>query len=152
MGNRRPTMADKLDRLFKTVRPGGREYSYEEVATKIRATGVMISHTYVWQLRKGHRDNPTIRHIEALARFFGVSPVYFLDDEAARQIDEQLELLAALSDKSVRQVALRVAGLSAPSLEAINGIIEHARRIDRLTEPEDDPPRQPPAPAPDDTQ
>ncbi|MEV4721951.1 helix-turn-helix domain-containing protein [Micromonospora noduli] len=152
MGNRGPTIADKLDRLFKTVRPGGREYSYEEVATRIRATGVMISHTYVWQLRKGHRDNPTIRHIEALARFFGVSPVYFLDNEAARQIDEQLELLAALSDKSVRHVAMRVAGLSAPSLEAINGMIEHARRIDRLTEAEDDPSRQPAAPTPDDMQ
>ena len=127
------SLAAKLDRLFRTVRPPNRvEYTYEEVATAIRDRGVMISHTYIWQLRKGARDNPTKRHLEALAEFFGVNPAYFLDDEAAQRIDEQLELLAALRDNAVRTVALRAAGLSAPSLEAIHGMIEHARRIEGL--------------------
>ena len=133
------TLAEKLDRLFSTVHPPGRgEYSYEEVAATIRERGVMISHTYIWQLRKGARDNPTKRHLEALAEFFGVNAAYFLDDEAARRIDEQLELLAALRDNAVRAVALRAAGLSGPSLEAIHGMIEHARRIEGL--PDDPPP------------
>ncbi|GGM81140.1 XRE family transcriptional regulator [Dactylosporangium sucinum] len=127
------TLAAKLDRLFRTVHPAGRaEYTYEEVATAIRDRGVMISHTYIWQLRKGARDNPTKRHLEALAEFFGVNPAYFLDDEAARRIDEQLELLAALRDNAVRTVALRAAGLSAPSLQAIQGMIEQARKIEGL--------------------
>ncbi|MET7426705.1 XRE family transcriptional regulator [Dactylosporangium sp. NPDC005555] len=133
------TLAEKLDRLFGTVHPPGRgEYSYEEVATAIRERGVMISHTYIWQLRKGARDNPTKRHLEALAEFFGVNAAYFLDDEAARRIDEQLELLAALRNTGVRTMALRAAGLSGPSLEAIHGMIEHARRIEGL--PDDPPP------------
>lgn len=133
------TLAEKLDRLFGTVHPPGRgEYTYEEVAAAIRDRGVMISHTYVWQLRKGTRDNPTKRHLEALAEFFGVNAAYFLDDEAARRIDEQLELLAALRDNAVRTMALRAAGLSGPSLEAIHGMIEHARRIEGL--PDDPPP------------
>jgi transcriptional regulator with XRE-family HTH domain len=134
------TLAEKLDRLFGTVHPPGRgEYSYEEVAAAIRERGVMISHTYIWQLRKGARDNPTKRHLEALAEFFGVNAAYFLDDdEAARRIDEQLELLAALRDNAVRTMALRAAGLSGPSLEAIHGMIEHARRIEGLP---DDPPQ-----------
>jgi transcriptional regulator with XRE-family HTH domain len=133
------TLAEKLDRLFGTVHPPGRgEYSYEEVASAIRERGVMISHTYIWQLRKGARDNPTKRHLEALAEFFGVNAAYFLDDEAARRIDEQLELLAALRDNAVRTMALRAAGLSGPSLEAIHGMIEHARRIEGL--PDDPPP------------
>lgn len=130
-----PTLAAKLDRLFRTVRPAGRgEYTYEEVATAIRDRGVMISHTYVWQLRKGTRDNPTKRHLEALAEFFGVNAAYFLDDDPAtvKRIEDQLELLAALRDNAVRTVALRAAGLSAPSLEAIHGMIEHARRIEGL--------------------
>ncbi|UWZ34100.1 helix-turn-helix transcriptional regulator [Dactylosporangium roseum] len=127
------TLAAKLDRLFRTVHPAGRaEYTYEEVASAIRERGVMISHTYIWQLRKGNRDNPTKRHLEALAEFFGVNPAYFLDDDAARRIDDQLELLAALRDNAVRTVALRAAGLSGPSLEAIHGMIEHARRIEGL--------------------
>jgi transcriptional regulator with XRE-family HTH domain len=130
-----PTLAAKLDRLFRTVRPAGRgEYTYEEVATAIRDRGVMISHTYIWQLRKGARDNPTKRHLEALAEFFGVNAAYFLDDDPAtvKRIEDQLELLAALRDNAVRTVALRAAGLSAPSLEAIHGMIEHARRIEGL--------------------
>ncbi|WP_238015679.1 XRE family transcriptional regulator [Dactylosporangium sp. AC04546] len=127
------TLASKLDRLFRTVHPAGRaEFTYEEVATAIRDRGVMISHTYIWQLRKGARDNPTKRHLEALADFFGVNPAYFLDDDAARRIDEQLELLAAMRDSAVRTVALRAAGLSAPSLEAIQGMIEQARKIEGL--------------------
>jgi transcriptional regulator with XRE-family HTH domain len=130
-----PTLAAKLDRLFRTIRPAGRgEYTYEEVATAIRDRGVMISHTYVWQLRKGARDNPTKRHLEALAEFFGVNAAYFLDDDPAtvKRIEDQLELLAALRDNAVRTVALRAAGLSGPSLEAIHGMIEHARRIEGL--------------------
>jgi transcriptional regulator with XRE-family HTH domain len=127
------TLAGKLDRLFRTVRsPKGGEYSYEEVASTIRDRGVTISHTYIWQLRKGVRDNPTKRHLEALAEFFGVSAAYFLDGDAARRIDEQLELLAALRDNAIRQVALRAVGLSAPSLDAIHGMIEHARQIEGL--------------------
>ena len=131
------TLAEQLDRLFSTVHPPGRgEYTYEEVAAAIRARGVMISHTYIWQLRKGARDNPTKRHIEALAEFFGVNAAYFLDDEVTRRVDEQLELLAALRDNTVRTMALRAAGLSGPSLQAIHGMIEHARRIEGLADEE----------------
>lgn len=126
------TLAARLDRLFRTVHPGGRgEYSYEEVASAIRADGVMISHTYVWQLRKGLRDNPTKRHLEGLAKFFGVPVSYFFDDDTTA-VDAQLELLAALRDQSVRSVALRTAGLSPASLKAIAGMIEHARAIEGL--------------------
>jgi transcriptional regulator with XRE-family HTH domain len=127
------TLAGKLDRLFRTVHPRGRgEYTHEEVAAAIRERGVLISHTYVWQLRKGLRDNPTKRHLEALADFFGVSPSYFLDDEAAQRIHDQLELLVALRDNTVRSVALRAAGLSDPSLQAIQSMIERAREIEGI--------------------
>src|ERR671939_1124438 len=111
------TLAEKLERLFKTVRPrDGGEFTFEEVAEGIRRRGgPTISATYVWQLRKGLRDNPTKKHLEALADFFGVSPAYFFDDEAAARIDAELELLAALREAPVRQVALRASGLSAQS-------------------------------------
>jgi transcriptional regulator with XRE-family HTH domain len=137
-----PTLAEKLDRLFCTIHRDGRgEYSYEEVAKAVRANGVMISHTYIWQLRKGMRDNPTKRHLEALAKFFGVSPAYFLDEDAASRIDAQLEMLAAFRDGGVRSVALRAVGLSAPSLQAIQAMIDQARRIEGL--PSVEPPSSP---------
>src|ERR1700733_15205061 len=142
---RRPPspLSTKLDRLFQAVRPGGRgEYSYQEVADTIRnGGGPTISTTYLWQLRKGLRDNPTRNHLAALARFFGVSPAYFFDEDAAEVVDAQLSLLAAMRDASVRSVALRAAGLSVESLAAVQVVIDHARRLEGL-EPEARPARE----------
>ncbi len=138
------SLASKLDRLFAAVRPGGRgEYSYQEVADSIRSEGgPTISATYLWQLRKGLRDNPTRNHLAALARFFGVSPAYFFDEDTAEVVDAQLSLLAAMRDNSVRTVALRAQGLSVESLAAVQVVIDHARRLEGL-EPEAEPGAEP---------
>ncbi|MEV0622676.1 helix-turn-helix domain-containing protein [Nonomuraea sp. NPDC050404] len=128
------TLATKLDHLFHTVRPrDGGEYSHEEVAAALRDSGgPTISATYIWQLRKGLRDNPTKRHLEALAGFFGVPPAYFFDQAAAERIDAELELLNALRDTSVRQIALRASGLSPKSLNAITEMVERVRELEGL--------------------
>lgn len=130
------TLAEKLDHLFRTVH--GRyqgEYTYEEVAQALRRQGgPTISATYVWQLRKGLRDNPTKRHIEALSTFFGVPPAYFFDDEVAARVDVELELLVALRDSAVRELALRAFGLSTESLTAIRGMIERVRKLEGLSQ------------------
>src|SRR6266511_2782851 len=124
------TLADKLDYLFDTVHPRGRgQYSYAEVAKAIEDRGgPTISATYVWQLRKGLRDNPTKHHLEALADFFGDSPAYLFDDEATERIDAELDLLAAIRDAQVRQLALRSIGLSTQSLTAIVEMVERVRQ------------------------
>lgn len=129
----RRTIAAKLEHLFRSV-PGPRgEYSLEEVAAGIRARGgPTVSASYIWQLRKGVKDNPTKKHMEALADFFGIPASYFFDDEAAGRIEAELEMLAALRDAGVRRVALRAAGLSPRSLEAIQTIIEGAREVEGL--------------------
>ncbi len=127
-----PTLAEKLDALFRAVHPRGREYTHEEVARGAEALGgPTISATYVWQLRKGMRNNPTKRHLEALAGFFGVPPAYFFDDEASDRIAEELELLAALRDEDVRSMALRAADLSPPARAALTQLIEQLRETDR---------------------
>jgi transcriptional regulator with XRE-family HTH domain len=133
---KRLTLAAKLDHLFQAVHPRNRnEFSYEEVAEAIRERGgPTISATYIWQLRKGIRDNPTKKHLEALADFFGVSPAYFFDDEAAARIDAQLELLTALRDASVRQLALRAHGLSPASLATLTEMIDRVRQLEGLPE------------------
>src|SRR3712207_3697964 len=138
------TLAEKLDHLFRAIHPRGRgEYSYQEVADGIRAQdGPTISATYVWQLRKGLRDNPTKKHLEALAEFFGVSPAYFFDDASAARIDAQLDLLAALRDRTVRQIALRALGLSPDSLSLLTEVIERVRALEGL--PEDTGASEPP--------
>ena len=127
------TLAEKLDHLFRTVHPGDRgEYTYQEVANALQEQGgPTISATYVWQLRRGDRDNPTKRHLEALASFFGVPVSYFFDDTADR-IEAELELLAVLRDAGVRNIALRASELPPDSLESIRQIIEVMRGVNGL--------------------
>ena len=128
------SLAEKLDHLFATVHPGGRGgYSFEEAAAGISSHGVAtISASYLWQLRRGLRDNPTKRHIEALAAFFGVPPAYFFDEEVASRVDAELGLAAALRDPGVRSVALRLSGLSGRSLGAITAIVDQARMLEGM--------------------
>jgi transcriptional regulator with XRE-family HTH domain len=125
-----PTLAHKIDKLFQVVRrPNHESYSNEEVARACReATGETFSATYLWQLRTGRRDNPTKRHLEALAQFFQVPPAYFFDDEQGASIAEELELLGALRDAGVRDVALRAVNLSPDGLTTISDMIEAIAR------------------------
>ena len=135
----RPTaLSQKLDFLFRSVHPSERgEYAFEEVAEAVRAGGgPTISATYIWQLRKGIRDNPTKKHLEALATFFGVPPAYFFDDAATKRIDAELALLVALRDSHVRQLALRASGLSPDSLKTIASMIERVRELEGLPDDE----------------
>src|SRR3954447_25477910 len=134
------TLAAKLNHLFGVVRPAdGDEYTFDEVAESIRTQGgPTISATYLWQLRKGKRDNPTKRHLEALAGFFGVPPAYFFDDAAAERIDAELALLNALRDAPVRQIAMRASGLSPRSLATIVEMVDRVRELEGLPARPDD--------------
>ncbi|MEV4611210.1 helix-turn-helix domain-containing protein [Kitasatospora sp. NPDC049258] len=125
-----PTLSGRIDRLFQVVRrPSGEPYSHEEVARACReASGETFSATYLWQLRTGRRDNPTKRHLEALAQFFQVPPSYFFDDEQSDRITEELALLGAMRNAGVREVALRAVTLSPEGLGTISDMIEAIAR------------------------
>ncbi|WP_051864728.1 helix-turn-helix domain-containing protein [Streptosporangium roseum] len=120
------TLSDRIDHLFQVVRrPNGEQHSHEEVAKACReSTGETFSATYLWQLRTGRRDNPTKRHLEALAAFFQVPPAYFFDDEQGAVIAKELELLGALRNSAVRDVVLRAVNLSEEGLGTIADIID----------------------------
>jgi transcriptional regulator with XRE-family HTH domain len=128
------TLADKLNFLFQTVHePGRREYSNDEVAKAIsRDQGVGISASYLWYLRTGQRDNPTLKHLEALARFFGVPAAYFFDEATTEQVEAELALLAAMKDTRIRDLALRADGLSAESLDTIREMVSRVRELEGL--------------------
>ena len=130
------SIAEKLDRLFRQIRAAGQpEPSYMTVAEAIRAQqGVPISHTYIWQLRTGKRDNPTVQHLTALATYFGVPVAYFIDDEQTRRIDDQLELMQTIRAAGVTEIAMRAADVSPRGRDLINELIrkvwESERRAD----------------------
>jgi transcriptional regulator with XRE-family HTH domain len=124
----RRTLADKLNHLFETVHPRGRApYSNNEVAAAMGVSG-----TYIGQLRKGLRDNPTKRHIEGIAAFFGVDPAYFFDDEVTDRIDQRLALLVRLRDAGATNVAARLVGLSPGMLEVADSFLSHLREVEGL--------------------
>ncbi|GAA0495610.1 XRE family transcriptional regulator [Paractinoplanes deccanensis] len=135
------SIAEKLDRLFRSVRPAGQgEPSYMAVSEAIRADqGVPISHTYIWQLRTGRRGNPTIQHLTALATYFGVPVAYFLDDEQAARVDSQLELLRTIRDAGVTEIALRAADVSPRGRDTINELIRKVWESERSARPGDRP-------------
>ena len=128
------TLAEKLNHLFATIHPSsGREFMLDEVADAINQHGeVKLTAMYVSQLRRGQRANPSKNVLEALARFFGVSPAYFFDDELAGKIEAELELVVAMRRASVQQIAMRAADLSEESLRNLAVLIEHWRELERF--------------------
>lgn len=117
------TLADKINRLFDARRrPDGRPYSdldVERWLAEREAEGPTISANYLRVLRGGHRTNPTMSHLQAIARFFEIDPAYFFGSaEHSAAITADLELLAALRDsEDIRAVALRAQELS-PEMRA----------------------------------
>jgi transcriptional regulator with XRE-family HTH domain len=134
------SLADKLNHLFATVRPQvGQEYSNEHVATAIGRTGVSISQSYIWQLRKGKKTNPTIRHLQALADFFGVPVAYFFDDEVTSRVEGQLETLAAeqarlaaaINNGDVKLMAMRAGELSQERRKQVMDLLDVVYRLEQ---------------------
>ena len=129
------TLAEKIDHLFTVVHPPKGEYTHEQVATAIEAAGgPTISATYLWQLRKGLRDNPTKKHLEALSAFFGVPPSYFFDEETTASVGAELELLTALRHPLVRELATCASGLSPETLETLIDMTSRARQLEGLAD------------------
>lgn len=127
-----PTLADKLDRLFKTAhRAGEHEVSYQEVADAINKEGIAtISASYIWDLRKGNKTNPRKAHLEALARYFDVPPFYFYEDDRAVEVYRDLEMMAKLRDSRINDIATRAADLSPEYINALSNIVDELRELD----------------------
>jgi transcriptional regulator with XRE-family HTH domain len=126
-------LATRLDLLFRTVHPAGRgPYTPAEVASALNAGegAETISPTYLWQLKTGRRDNPTYKHLIGLARVFDVSPTFFFPDSETDRDQLPAEVKLALQGDSIRQIALRAAGLSERSLAVIADMVGNARALE----------------------
>jgi transcriptional regulator with XRE-family HTH domain len=121
LGDERPrrSFRRKLRHLFAAIHPPHRgPYTPEEVAASITSAGRYgsISSSYIRELlNSGHEPNPRLRHILALADFFGLGDdhgpqaAYFLDDRLAETIDAELAEFIALRDAGVVEFAARLA-------------------------------------------
>ncbi|MDQ1286789.1 MAG: hypothetical protein QG622_354 [Actinomycetota bacterium] len=132
------SLADKIDRLFATMHPKDRgEFTYREVADGIKTLLAdrgepdgSLSPSYICQLRKGRRTNPTLRQVEMLAAFFKVPVTYFAGSPSeVEAIDAQMSLVRALRDQDVRDIALRASALTPAGLRAVADVIATLARV-----------------------
>lgn len=145
------TIAQRLDHLIGTIHPAGRgPLSYMEIAEGIKEKagpdGPTVSHATIQKIRKGEILDPKVSTLTVIAGFFGVPVTYFFDASVAERVDAKLakikerveltraqrELVEILGDGDVRDVAVRMNGLSSGSLHAIRGVIDQARRLEGL--------------------
>ncbi|MFE0028124.1 helix-turn-helix domain-containing protein [Amycolatopsis sp. NPDC059021] len=111
---RRP-FRDKLNRLFALVHPAGQgELTLNFVVGAVRRRGQelgdrhwTISPSTLSGLRDGSIADPELKHLLALADVFGADPAYFLDDQLAAQVEEQLETRLAMASLGVDTVIMR---------------------------------------------
>jgi len=131
------SFADRLNYLYATVtKPDGGEYSDAEVSQGASQLGEPISASYLWQLRKGKKTNPTLRHVETLRKFFGVSVEYFSDDDVADRVEAQLaelkreqERLAEIAGRdSVKLMALRAGELTPDRFRMVSQLVDAVYR------------------------
>ncbi|WP_329013863.1 helix-turn-helix domain-containing protein [Streptomyces sp. NBC_00690] len=133
-------LSERLDSLFRTSRPEGRNWTNDEVAARIKEShpGMRVSGAYLSALRTGRRVRPSPELQAALAEFFGVSPAYFVDPGYAESVNSQLAVLSAMNQAGVRAFALRAVGLPQESLHSIATVLDQIRKLQGLPPVEDD--------------
>lgn len=133
-GEAAPSLAGKLDLLFRTKHAGGEaEVKYRDVALALAERGgPTVTETYLYMLRTGRRTNPRVELLSALAGYFEVPLSYFFEDDATGPVSSQLRLLAAMRDAGVDQVALRAADLSPAGRDQLAQLIEQLRKSEGI--------------------
>lgn len=98
-----PTLSGRLERLFDVHRPPDRPeklWTNREVVTACKEAGYELSESHLSELRRGLKQNPTVRTLAAVSWFFGVPVGYFTDPDTASQVEQELaEREAALEAK-----------------------------------------------------
>ncbi|WP_406693306.1 helix-turn-helix transcriptional regulator (plasmid) [Saccharopolyspora sp. ID03-671] len=119
------SFAAKLAHLRERIHPPDRgPYSAREIAAGIEGDPGAMTAAFVSQLLRGQQPYPRMHHVEALAKFFGVPPAYFFDDEQAKSIDEQIDDIVTWRDTEARQIAQRVSELSPRDRATVTNLIE----------------------------
>ncbi|HVK19996.1 MAG TPA: helix-turn-helix domain-containing protein [Actinokineospora sp.] len=130
----------KLNDLFAKKRhANGAEFSNEHVAAEIGEQGVTISQSYIWQLRKSKKDNPTLKHLQALADFFEVPVAYFFDDEVADVVNQQLDGIRSDEERlnemvggdDILVMAMRAGELSEQGRKQVIDLVNMVHRLER---------------------
>ncbi|WP_067128742.1 helix-turn-helix domain-containing protein [Microtetraspora malaysiensis] len=137
----RPTYGQKLVRLRETkLKEGGRPYSLQEISAGIRAASrgeVTLSAASLSKIERDVTEEPSLRHLTAIAKFFGVPVTYFVDDVAGEQMYESMAALIAFRNSKVRDIAAHMATLPEESLDGFLTLVRAARQALGVASPPD---------------
>lgn len=123
------SFTDRLNRLFETVYPPGRDqFSNIEVVEELAARGIDLSRAYLSQLRTGQRTQPSVVTVCALAEFFGVRPQYFSNDDPdySELLATELHWLDIAHDPAIRNLTTALAGLPPEVRDDLLGAADRA--------------------------
>lgn len=141
----RGVIAERLDHLFATVRPGTRPYTLKEVADGINARlgERLLTVQYLSQLRRGDRDQPSLRVLQAIADWFGIHYSYFTAEDVTRPSADELRVRKLMQDTDLRTIMFRSDGISPPKRKMILDMLETIREAEGLPPAQADTPRPP---------
>lgn len=87
------SVSGQLNRLFEVLRPAQspeQTVTNREVVTACRDAGWELSESHLSELRRGVKQNPTLRTLKAVAWFFEVPVGYFTDPAVAAEVEHDL--------------------------------------------------------------
>lgn len=123
------TFAQRLRTLVSTVHaPNRGPYTQKEIVEGVRELGGEISQQYLSELLRGVSQDPSERIVEFLAKFFGVSPAYFANDEEYQRTNDYIDLVRKLGDSEVLAVSARAIDLPKDGIDRIRQAVEEERR------------------------
>lgn len=118
------SFAARLERLISLKKhDDGRPYTKPEIAEEMSRQGLKVSKSHLYGLLNG-ASKPSLEVAQDLAQYFKVELEYFANNERAREIQAQYELLAKLSTKGVLDVAFRAGALPPDKLSSVLDYIE----------------------------
>ena len=116
-------VAERFERLLEAhSRPNGRQWTGAELQ---RATGGVVTRSYVTNLRKGRIESPGHVKMEAIARAVGFPPAMWFDlpPEDAGNDSPDRDLVAALRDETVRETVRELSRLPGRDRRMVLGIV-----------------------------
>lgn len=130
------SLAHRLERLYQIHRPPHapeRMWRNSEVVAACRRRGYEMSESHLSELRRGIKQNPTMKTLEALAWFFEVRPGYLADSTVSPEDEAELQRRAAavearLAEQREALEAERLAALELQKAIRVSGVTKAAHR------------------------
>lgn len=126
------SIAARLHELFNKVHPADRgPFTADEVAELTKKTAYpAVSPSYINQLLRGTRDNPTVNTLGALAEVFHVPVGYFFNKDVAEEVQANIALTAAVRDSGIQDLVNRSVKMSPAGRRSLAAMITAIQELE----------------------